>query len=109
MIGCQIEMGNVNFSTEESPKILMDLPTYQWNHERGYWHEIRANQERQVYPSQRHDILRIRVPDCRALAPRWRNVLGVDDVPWLREHRVDDLIFFPLTGYLCMAIEACRQ
>ena len=109
MSGCQIEMGNVNFPTGESPKILTDLPTYQWNHGRGYWHEIRANQERQVYPSQRHDLLGIRVPDCSALAPQWRNVLRVDDVPWLREHRVDDLIVFPLTGYLCMAMEACRQ
>lgn len=109
MSGCQIQMGNVNFPTGESPKILTDLPTYQWNHERGYWHEIRANQERQVYPSQRHDLLGIRVPDCSALEPQWRNILRVDDVPWLREHKVDDLIVFPLTGYLCMAMEACRQ
>ena len=109
MSGCQIQMGNVNFPTGESPKILMDLPTYQWNHERGYWHETRAYQEAQVYTSQRHDLLGIRVPECSALEPQWRNVLRADDVPWLREHKVDDLIVFPLTGYLCMAMEACRQ
>lgn len=107
--GCRIQMGNVNFPTGESAKLLTDLPTYQWNHERGYWHEIRARQETQIYPSQRHDLLGDRVPDCSVLEPQWRNVLRVDDVPWLRDHKVEDLNVFPLAGYLCMAMEACRQ
>ena len=107
--GCQMRMGNVNFPTDGTPKILTDLPTYTWNHERGYWHEIRAHQEMQRYSSQRHDLLGDRVPDCNVLEPQWRNVLRADDVPWLRDHKVEDLIVFPLAGYLCMAMEACRQ
>lgn len=109
MSGCQLQMGNVNFPTGESPKILTDLPTYQWNHEGGYWHEIRSRQEMQLYSSQRHDLLGDRVPDCSVLEPQWRNVLRADDVPWLRDHKVQDLTVFPLAGYLCMAMEACRQ
>ena len=109
MSGCRMQLGNVNFPKGETPKILTDLPTYQWNHEKGYWHESRTSQEMQMYFSQRHDLLGNRMPDCSVLEPQWRNVLTADDVPWLRDHKVEDLTVFPLAGYLCMAMEACRQ
>ena len=109
MSGCRMQMKNVNFPTGESPEILTDLPTYQWNHVKGYWHQSRTGQEMQTYSSQRHDLLGNRVPDCSVLEPQWRNILLADDVPWLRDHKVEDVTVFPLAGYLCMAMEACRQ
>lgn len=109
MSGCQMQLGNVNFPKGESPKILTDLPIYQWNHGKEYWHKSRTSQEVQMYSSQRHDLLGNRVPDCSVLEPQWRNVLMADDVPWLRDHKVQELTVFPLAGYLCMAMEACRQ
>ncbi len=109
MSGCRMQLGNVNFPKGQSPKMLTDLPPYQWNHERKYWHQNRIGQEMQSYPSPRHDLLGTRVQDSSVLEPQWRNVLVADDVPWLRDHKVQDLTVFPLAGYLCMAIEACRQ
>ena len=107
--GCRMQLGNLNCPEGEVPKILTDLPTYQWNHGRGYWYEGRTEQEMQMYSSKRHDLLGNRVPDCSVLEPQWRNVLTTDDVPWLRDHKVQDLTVFPLTGYLCMVMEACQQ
>ena len=107
--GCRMQLGRINFPEGEMPKILTDLPTYQWNHGKGYWFEGRTDQELQKYSSKRHDLLGYRVPDCSVLEPQWRNVLTTDDVPWLRDHKVQDLTVFPLTGYLCMVMEACQQ
>ncbi len=36
-------------------------------------------------------------------------MLNVEDMPWLRDRRVEDVIIFPFAGYICMAMEACRQ
>lgn len=109
MSGYRIQLGNINFPKGDLPEILTDLPSYQWNHGKRYWFESRTSQEMQRYSSQRHDLLGKRVPDCSVLEPQWRNVLTADDVPWLRDHKVQDLTVFPLAGYLCMAMEACRQ
>lgn len=109
--GYKMEMGAVNFpgSKRRLPKVLTDLPSYHWNHSKRYWHETRFTQETRTVKSQRHDLLGIRVLDSSLLEPQWRNVLPSDDVPWLREHRVQGLTVFPMAGYLCMAMEACRQ
>ncbi|KAF6236674.1 hypothetical protein HO173_004965 [Letharia columbiana] len=107
--GCRMQLGNINFPKGELPNILTDLPPYQWNHGKEYWHVSRTSQEMQTYSSQRHDLLGNRVPDCSVLEPQWRNVIMADDVPWLRDHKVQGLTVFPLAAYLCMAMEACRQ
>ena len=109
--GCQIEMGAVNFPCQykQNPKILTDLPPYHWNHSERYWHETRFTQERRAIRSQRHDLLGTRVPDSSLLEPQWRSVLSLDDVPWLRDHRVQELTIFPMAAYLSMALEAYRQ
>ena len=108
--GCKLKLAKVNFpSPASTPSLLFDLPPYQWNHAKRYWYEVRERQEMVKYMSPRHDLLGSRAPDCTVETPRWKNVLTVEDVPWLQDHSVQDVIIFPMAGYLCMAMEACRQ
>ena len=108
--GCTLHLGNINCPASASaPDLLSDLPPYPWNHTQKYWHEPRELEETLKYSCPRHDLLGNRESDCSVEAPRWKNVLTVEDVPWLRDHRVQDVIIFPITGYLCMAMEACQQ
>ena len=109
--GCKLERARVNFPSPSSQprRILVDLPPYQWSHTKKYWHEVRERQEMLKYMSPRHDLLGIRESNSAVEAPRWKNVLTVEDVPWLRDHCVEDVIIFPMAGYLCMVMEACRQ
>ena len=108
--GCRLKLGKVNFpSSDLVPSTLTDLPTYQWNHTKRYWYNGRETEEVLRYMSPRHDLLGSRASDCTVDAPRWKNVLAVEDVPWLRDHSIQDVIIFPMAGYLCMAMEACRQ
>ena len=111
MSGCQLHIGQINFPDSSSalPGILTDLPPYQWNHSKRYWHDGRVNLEKCSYSASRHDLLGNRVTDCNVREPQWTNMLVVDDVPWLRDHKVEDVIIFPAAGYICMALEACRQ
>lgn len=108
--GYRLQLAKVNFpSSISTPKLLFDLPPYQWDHSKRYWYEVRERQEMVKYMSPRHDLLGSREPDCTVEAPRWKNVLTIEDVPWLRDHSVEDVVIFPIAGYLCMAMEACRQ
>ena len=111
MNGYQLDIGQINFpdSSSASPPVLTDLPPYQWNHSKRYWHDGRIPIERRSYSAPRHDLLGSRVDDCSSLEPQWTNMLVADEVPWLRDHKVEDVIIFPAAGYICMALEACRQ
>ena len=111
MNGCQLDIGQINFpdSSLALAGVLTDLPPYQWNHSKRYWHDGRMNLERRSYSAPRHDLLGSRVFDCNLLEPQWTNMLVADEVPWLRDHKVEDVIVFPAAGYVCMALEACRQ
>ena len=108
--GCRLEFGKVNFpSSDLVPSILTDLPPYQWNHTKRYWYDARETEEVLRYMFPRHDLLGSRATDSTVDAPRWKNILAVEDVPWLRDHSIQGVIVFPMSGYLCMAMEACRQ
>ena len=111
MIGCQLNIGEINFPESPSalPRVLTDLPPYQWNHSKRYWQDGRINIEKQSHSVPRHDLLGSRVEDSIPLEPQWSNMLVLDNVPWLRDHKIDGLIVFPAAGYICMALEACRQ
>ena len=111
MNGCQLDVGQINFpdASRALAGVLTDLSPYQWNHSKRYWHDGRINLERRSHSAPRHDLLGSRVFDCNLLEPQWTNMLVADDVPWLRDHKIEDVIIFPAAGYICMALEACRQ
>ena len=90
--GCDLNMTAINFPTgEDQRKVLCDLPPYSWNHETEYWHESRTSQSYRVKDRSRNDILGTLVPQSSELEPWWRNVLRLDDVPWVSQAQVHSL------------------
>ncbi|KAL8671106.1 MAG: hypothetical protein Q9168_004388 [Polycauliona sp. 1 TL-2023] len=100
-----INLGQVN----PSGHLLTDLPTYAWNYENEYWYESRLSKESRQRRFAHHDILGSRVVESSDLDPVWRNVLRLDQVPWIEEHRIGGNVLFPAAGYIAMAGEAIRQ
>jgi malonyl CoA-acyl carrier protein transacylase len=109
--GYRLDLRKVNFPDADStaPKILTDLPRYQWNHNKKYWYDTRIKQEKIKFSAPRNDLLGSLIPECGLLEPQWKNELLVDDIPWLRDHKVQNVTVFPMAGYICMALEACKQ
>jgi acyl transferase domain-containing protein len=56
-----------------------------------------------------HDLLGSKVPDTTDLEPVWRNLLHIENAPWIRDHRINGDVIFPFAGYVAMAAEAVRQ
>ncbi|KAI1128529.1 hypothetical protein F5Y10DRAFT_265029 [Nemania abortiva] len=88
---------------------LPDLPRYPWNHQQVYWNESRVSKEWRYRKHQYHDLLGVKVPESSQIEPIWRNMLHVENVPWVRDHRIREDVIFPFAGYIAMAAEAVRQ
>ncbi|KAF4983054.1 hypothetical protein FZEAL_1454 [Fusarium zealandicum] len=94
---------------ETKPTLVDDLVPYPWDHSTSYIYESNLSKQHRFRAHPPHDLLGLRVPGTTSHEPTWRNFLGVDSLPWLRDHVVDGFAIFPASGYLAMAIEAARQ
>ncbi|KAI4210919.1 MAG: hypothetical protein LQ351_006238 [Letrouitia transgressa] len=91
------------------PKILKDLPSYPWNHQKLHWRESRISKNFRLRDDHPHELLGRRVPDDSDDAMRWRNVLRLNELPWLRGHEFQRQVLFPGAGYVTMALEAATR
>ncbi|KAI5784580.1 hypothetical protein EDC01DRAFT_201043 [Geopyxis carbonaria] len=111
--GYKIDLNAVNDVLPEAstPKLIIDLPRYQWDYSSSsnLVTESRPSAEWRFIKYPRHEILGRRVAGNSSLAPTWKNVLRVSEIPWLKDHTLGTDVVFPAAGYLSMAIEAVSQ
>lgn len=91
--------------------LLTDLPRYAWNHSNRYWHETRLSRmhTHRGLSATRNDMIGLEAIYSTNIEPAWRNVFFLDDLPWLRHHRIQGLVVFPLAAFVTMAVEAASQ
>lgn len=100
----------VDFATINGPgQVLTNLPSYPWQHDTSYWKESRVTRNWRLRTFPHHELLGSRIMESGDLEPSWRNVLHLDSVPWLRDHKIDEDIVFPAAGYIAAIGEAIRQ
>lgn len=109
--GGSIFLAKVNESEGDSsrPSVIVDLPNYVWNHSTKYWHENQASKDWRYRQYSHHDLLGTKVLGSPWHTPSFRKTLRLENLPWLRDHRMGSDILFPASGYIAMAIEALYQ
>ncbi|KAL2265959.1 hypothetical protein VTJ83DRAFT_5311 [Remersonia thermophila] len=108
--GANLDFGAINFPVQtKQPVLLTDLPRYPWNYSSKYWQESRMSKMHKHAPGGRSDILGTMANYSNDLEPTWRNIVRLDDLPWLRHHRIQSLTMFPMAGFMAMALEAAAQ
>jgi len=75
------------------------LPAYPWQRER-HWRETSVMRAARL-DTPAHPFLSVKV---RAAAPAWNAWLDLDAKPWLKDHRVQELVVFPGAGYVETAL-----
>ncbi|KAF7554946.1 hypothetical protein G7Z17_g2570 [Cylindrodendrum hubeiense] len=90
-------------------KALSGLPTYPWDHNASYWYESRVSRGWRSRQYPHHCLLGARTLEGSDTEPQWRNILQVEDEPWLFDHKIQHDIVFPFAGYVTVAGEAARQ
>lgn len=91
------------------PRTIVDLPSYAWNKEKKYWYESRVSRDWRLRRFPPHDLLGVRILEGNELEPVWRNVLSLDNVEWIKDHRVGNDVVFPAAAFVATAGEAVRQ
>ncbi|RYP36601.1 hypothetical protein DL767_003305 [Monosporascus sp. MG133] len=118
LAGTLFNFGHVlNFAAVEnrtgdvrSLKPVHDLPPYPWDYTTGLpWAEPRASVELRERKYLRHELLGSPQLASDGIAHSWRNILQLDEVPWILDHKLESQIVFPAAGYLGMAMEALSQ
>jgi acyl transferase domain-containing protein/NADPH:quinone reductase-like Zn-dependent oxidoreductase/acyl carrier protein len=104
-----LEAVSASDGTSKNASVLHNLPSYPWDHAKKHWNESRVSKDYRFRKHPYHDLLGLRMTDHSPLQPSWRHMVGVEGLPWLRDHVVDGLMIFPGSGYLAMAIEASSQ
>ena len=109
--GASLSMGAINFPTplERPPQVLTDMPRYPWNHSSSFYHESRLTQIHKFHDAPRNDIIGVLAPYSNDLEPTWRNIVRLDDLPWLRHHQMQGVTIFPISGFAVMALESMAQ
>jgi acyl transferase domain-containing protein len=90
-------------------KFLRDLPPYPWHYEGRYWSESRLSKDWRLRKYPHHDILGTRVIESTDIDPSWRNMLQLDNVPWIADHEIAGEVLFPGAAFIAIAGEAIRQ
>ncbi|EXK26726.1 hypothetical protein FOMG_16673 [Fusarium oxysporum f. sp. melonis 26406] len=90
-------------------KATSGLPTYPWDHNGSYWAESRISKAWRFRHYPHHSLLGSRNFEGTETEPQWRNILNVENEPWLSHHKLHDDIVFPFAGYIAIAGEAVRQ
>lgn len=90
-------------------KMIKDLPSYSWDHEKIYWRESRLSRKFRLGKDKGHELLGRRTLDDNDHELRWRNVLKLSEMPWLRGHEVLEEILLPGASYVSIAAEAGKH
>ncbi|KAI2478942.1 polyketide synthase 2 [Pyrenophora tritici-repentis] len=89
--GAPIDICKVNRLDMDKMRILVDLPSYPWNH------------------SVNHDLIGSKVLGTSWTAPTWRKQLRLSDVPWLRDHTLGSDVLLPGAAFAAIALESMYQ
>lgn len=84
----KLQFFNEDQNIRRRPKMLLDLPSYPFNHSRSYWLESRLSQNRRTRKKPRHDFLGNPSADWNPLKPKWRFTIRTSDLPWALDHKV---------------------
>ncbi|KAL7952857.1 putative PKS-NRPS protein [Trichoderma compactum] len=96
------------FNRDSSPQLATNLPEYPWDHTQSFWKESRKSRNFRSKPDVRHPLLGDRSTEDIDQSMVWRNILRIEELPWLDGHRVEGQVIYPAAGYLVMALESCN-
>ena len=92
------------------PKILHHMAPYPWDYSGGLlWSEPRVSAELRHRKHIRHELLGTAALMGNGIDHSWRNILKPNEMPWIKDHKLEDHVVFPAAGYIAVAIEAVSQ
>ena len=93
----------------EDKRLVVNLPTYPWDHERMYGAESRTPGAFRIREDLPHPLLGVKyIESTTSQEIKWRNLLRSKEVSWLKGYKLQGQMVFPASGYIIMAIETLK-
>ncbi|KLP04317.1 Uncharacterized protein Y057_446 [Fusarium fujikuroi] len=88
--------------------LLKDLPSYPFDHDTVYWKKSRHSAIVRTQNQKGHQLLgsASTFGSGKQREVHWKQVLRLEEIPWLFGHTIQDEYLFPATCYVTMAYEA---
>ncbi|KAK8024906.1 PKS-NRPS hybrid synthetase psoA [Apiospora arundinis] len=99
---------STSFGSTVINEALEKFPSYPWDHSQVHWRESRLSRQYHFKKGNPHELLGVRTRDDNEFALRWRNVLTITQVPWIRHHSFQGQPLVPASAYCVMALDAAR-
>ncbi|KAI1125350.1 polyketide synthase [Nemania abortiva] len=91
-------------------RVLHQLAPYPWDYSGGLlWSEPRPSVEMRNRKHLRHELLGTGALAGNGIDYTFRNILQPNEMPWLKDHKLEEQVVFPAAGYIAMAVEAVSQ
>ncbi|TRX91051.1 hypothetical protein FHL15_008033 [Xylaria flabelliformis] len=87
---------------------LFNLPSYPFDHSVDYWRESRYSRQYHSREEASHELLGVRSREDGMHEMKWRNILKLDELPWLEGHKFQNQALLPASAYCVMALDAAR-
>ncbi|KAI0869514.1 hybrid PKS-NRPS PsoA [Hypoxylon argillaceum] len=88
------------------PQVHKGLPPYSWDHNTPMLKESKISRDFRTRDRPLHPLLGRETSHGGQQEMRWRNVLKLTEMEWLRGHQFQNQVIFPAAGYVSMAIDA---
>ncbi|ORY03831.1 polyketide synthase-like protein [Clohesyomyces aquaticus] len=110
-LGQRLDLAQVNLTYgghQGRPQLVDGIRPYPWTRSR-YWIESKIRDDHLRWPFPRNDLLGRAMTRYSDGELSWFNNFELDDMPWLRDFQVGPFATFPISGFVCAALEASRQ
>lgn len=108
--GLELSLSKANHVENATPRLMVDLPRYRFQHNKEYWYECRLSRNFRFRHFPRHELFGKPVNDWNGKHDAiWHNWIRLSENPWAEHHTINGSVLYPAAGMLVMAIEGCRQ
>jgi acyl transferase domain-containing protein/NADPH:quinone reductase-like Zn-dependent oxidoreductase/ubiquinone/menaquinone biosynthesis C-methylase UbiE/aryl carrier-like protein len=107
-LGSNLDFATINQNNLENNRVLHDLPAYEWDKKARFIHKSPVSVGKFHSGHTFTPLLGWKMAS-QGREHVFRQVFTLDQLPWLRDHKVVGDVLFPFTGYLSLAVDAFRS
>lgn len=104
--GYPVRFREFNHTRTRTPRPLVDLPAYPWNHSQSHWAETRVAKEYRLRSLPYNSLLGAVTPGYVTGERVWTHRIRLSKQTWLQDHKIQGTAFYPAAGFIASAIEA---